>query len=243
MAYRKTTGNALFKQERQIDMLSEKNGTDTVIFERRPVAISTSTGDPNLHVFSLAFVSLSYLVSSITWAQETAYQWDGCQKLGIQTRVLLPSPFRKQCYWKVHGQPVCRCWIWKISAKHRWETSHPSRLVRAVSKVKIDNGESNLRFMACGNFPSALQLLRILVTHSVLPFLPLAFTSSVKYTDFMLPSGHALPLPSLSAWEQLLTFLAFWNNFIPFYLLNIFTTSIVTSPTGGRPCWKSLNVI
>lgn len=166
MAYRKTTGNALFKQERQIDMLSEKNGTDTVIFERRPVAISTSTGDPNLHVFSLAF-------------------WDGCQKLGIQTRVLLPSPFRKQCYWKVHGQPVCRCWIWKISAKHRWETSHPSRLVRAVSKVKIDNGESNLRFMACGNFPSALQLLRILVTHSVLPFLPLAFTSSVKYTDFM----------------------------------------------------------
>lgn len=55
MAYRKTTGNALFKQERQIDMLSEKNGTDTVIFERRPVAISTSTGDPNLHVFSLAF--------------------------------------------------------------------------------------------------------------------------------------------------------------------------------------------
>lgn len=67
MAYRKTTGNALFNQERQIDMLSGKNGTDTVIFERRPVAISTSTGDPNLHVFSLAFVSLSYLVSSITW--------------------------------------------------------------------------------------------------------------------------------------------------------------------------------
>lgn len=49
-----------------------------------------------------------------------------------------------------------------------------------MSWNEIDIGESNVRFIACGNFPSTLQRLRIVETHSVLPFLPLAFASSVK---------------------------------------------------------------
>lgn len=166
--------------------------------------------------------------------------------LDIRTRVLLPSPYRKQYCRKVHGQPIQGCRIWKISATHRWETSHPSRLTRVVSWNEIDIGESNLRFIAFGNFPSTLQRLRILETHSVLPFLPLAFTSSVKHTDitvvlnaffvFFSPCSSFLQLPPLPALGQLLTVLVIWNSFNPFYLLNIFTTSIVTSPTGGRSC-------
>lgn len=67
MACRKTTGNALFNQEHQIDRVAGKNGANTVIFERATLTISTSTWDPNLHVFSLTFVGVSYLVNSISW--------------------------------------------------------------------------------------------------------------------------------------------------------------------------------